>query len=86
MSNLKILIDNAKKDGDILFYNSSGLKEAYQLGVKHISSAEFLGYADTLPNSDLMIKKTFLLVDFKKNEVVRIQKGSRIKPVKLENS
>ncbi len=86
MSDLNTLIKEAKRDGNALFYNSSGLKQAYQLGVKHISSAEFLGYADTLPNADLMIKKTFLLVDFEKNQVVRIQKGSRIKPIKLENS
>ena len=86
MSNFSILVKEAKKDGSTLFYNSSGLKKAYQLGVKHISSAEFLGFADALPNKDLIIKKTFLLVDFENEEVIRIQKGSRIKPIKLENS
>ncbi len=85
MSDIYKSIEIAKKEKKSLFYNNKGSKEAYQLGVKHISSAEFLGYADGLPNGDLRVKKTFLLVDFEENEVIRIQKGSTIRPNKLEN-
>ena len=86
MSEFNEKIKVAKEEGNSLFYNSSGSKRAYQLGVKHIGSAEFLGFADTLPNGDLRIKKMFLLVDFEKSEVMHIQKGSIIRPVKLENA
>ena len=86
MSDICKTIELAKKGKETLFYNNTGLKEAYQLGVKHISSAEFLGYADSLPNGDLRIKKTFSLVDFEKNEVIKIQKGSTIRPIKLGNA
>jgi len=86
MSDIYKTIKRAKKGKHTLFYNSSGSKLAYQLGVKHISSAEFLGFAESLPNGELRTKKTFLLVDFEKNEVIKIQNGSSIKPLKLENS
>lgn len=85
MSDIYETIEIAKKENISLFYNNTGLKEAYQLGVKHITSAEFLGYADRLPNGDLRIKKVFLLVDFENNEVIKIQKGSTLRPIKLEN-
>ncbi len=86
MSDIHETIKRAKQEHQALFYNNSGSKEAYQSGVKHISSAEFLGYADRLPNGDLRIKKIFLLVDFEKNEVIQIQKGSRISPIELEEA
>ena len=86
MLNLPEEIISLKKEGKALFYNTSGSKTAYQLGVKHITSAEFLGYADRLPNGNLRIKKVFLLVDFENNEVIKIQKGSTLRPVKLENA
>ena len=86
MSDIYKTIETAKKENMPLFYNNTGSKKAYQLGVKHISSAEFLGYADTLPNGDLRIRRAFLLVDFKKNEIIKIQKGCTIIPVKLESS
>ncbi len=85
MPNITEAIKRAKKNKETLFYNTEGSKEAYQLGVKHISSADYLGFADTLPNGDLRAKKTFILVDFEKNELITIQKGSQIRPVKLEN-
>jgi len=78
-------IIRAKQEGNILFYNSCGSKKAYQLGVMHIGSADFLGFADTLPSGDLRIKKTFLLVDFENSEIKQIQKGSTLHPVKLKN-
>lgn len=86
MSDIYETIETAKKENVSLFYNTAGSKEAYQLGVKHINSAEFLGYADSLPNGDLRIKKVFLLVDFEKKEVIKIQKGSTLRPIKLENA
>ncbi len=86
---MSVLIESialAKKEGKSLFYNSSGSKQAYQLGVKHLSAAEFLGFASALPNGDLRVIKTFLLVDFETKKIVQIPKGTRISPVKLENA
>jgi len=74
----------AKAQDKDMFYNSSGSKQAYQLGIKHINSAESLGYCLRLPNGDLHIQKELLLVDFEKNEIIKILKGSRISPVKLK--
>jgi len=85
MADIQAKILSAKKKDTTLFYNDTGSKKAYQLGVKHLSSAEFLGFADQLPNGDLRIKKEFLLVDFEKNKIIKIQKGSLITPVKLES-
>jgi hypothetical protein len=85
MADIRAKILSAQQNKKTLFYNSTGAKKAYQLGVKHLGSAEFLGFADQLPNGDLRIKKEFLLVDFEKNEILKIEKGSRITPVKLES-
>lgn len=85
MADLSAEILSAKQKKKDLFYNEAGTKKAYQLGVKHLGSAEFLGFAEQLPNGDLRIKKEFLLVDFEKNEIIKIQKGSHITPVKLES-
>jgi hypothetical protein len=85
MTDIRERILSAKQQDKTLFYNDTGTKQAYQLGVMHLSSAEFMGFAETLPSGDLRVKKEFLLVDFKKNEIVRIQKGSCITPVKLES-
>ena len=68
-----------------LFYNSAGSKQAYQLGIKHISATEFLGFALRLPNADLRITKDFLLVDFEKKEIIQITQGERIRPIKLKS-
>lgn len=76
-----VLLKQNKAD---LFYNSSGLKEAYLLGVKHIGSAEFLGFADALTNGDLRIKKTIFLVDFENKKITEIKKDSVLTPIKLE--
>jgi len=78
-------IEVAKGSEKELFYNSSGSKQAYQLGVKHISSAEFLGFALRLPDADLRVTKEFLLVDFEKKEIIQITQGERIHPVKLKS-
>jgi len=85
MTSLKEKLLALKKEDKPLFYNSSGNKFAYQLGVKHLSSAEFLGFADSLPNGDLRLRKLLILVNFEKNEIVEIKKGSRLKPIKLEH-
>jgi len=85
MPSLKEKIFTLQKEGKSLFYNSSGNKLAYQLGVKHLSSAEFLGYADTLPNGDLRLRKLLILVDFEKNKIIEIEKGSALTPMKLEH-
>jgi len=84
MPSLKEQIFSLQKEDKSLFYNSSGNKLAYQLGVKHLSSAEFLGYADTLPNGDLRLRKLLILVDFEKNKIIEIAKASSITPIKLE--
>ncbi len=85
MADIKAMVLSAKQQKKNLFYNGTGTKKAYQLGVKHLSSAEYLGFADRLPNGDLRIKEAFLLVDFEKNEIIQIQKGSLITLVKLES-
>lgn len=85
MSDLLDSIRLAKKNKKDLFYNTSGSKQAYQLGVKHISSAEFLGFADTLPNGDFYVKKDFLLIDFEEKKVFEISRNMRITPVPLQN-
>jgi len=79
------MISLAKEDQKDLFYNTSGSKQAYQLGIKHISSAEFLGFADILPDGDLRVKKDFLLIDFEENKVVEILKNMKITPVALQS-
>ena len=84
---MKKLLDEialAKQKKEELFYNSSGSKQAYQLGVKHISFSETMGFSLSLPNGDLQIKKEFLLVDFEKNEIIRMCPRERISPVKLK--
>lgn len=85
MADIHAKILSAKERKKALFYNTSGTKKAYQLGVKHLMSAEFLGFADQLPNGELRIKKEFLLVDFEKDEIIKVQKGALITPVKLES-
>lgn len=85
MQDLLTMISLAKEDQKDLFYNTSGSKQAYQLGIKHISSAEFLGFADILPDGDLRVKKDFLLIDFEENKVVEILKNMKITPVALQS-
>ena len=78
-------IEIAKSLKKELFYNSAGSKQAYQLGIKHISAAEFLGFALGLPDGNLRITKEFLLVDFEKKEIIQITQGKRICPIKLKS-
>ena len=85
MSYLREEIDLAKANGETLFYNSSGSKQAYQLGVKHLYSAEFLGFADSLPNGNLRIKKEFLLVDFENKNIIKISKNMILTPIALQS-
>lgn len=85
MADIRAKIFSAKQKEKNLFYNTAGSKKAYQLGVMHLDSAEFLGFADRLPNGDLRIKKEILLVDFENSKIINIQKGACITPVKLES-
>lgn len=83
MPDLSEEIRLAQKEEKALFYNSSGSKKAYQLGVKHIGSAEFLGFAQSLPNKDIRVKKAFYLVDFEKKTIKSVQKETILTPVAL---
>ena len=85
MQKLNEKILGLQREGKALFYNTSGSKLAYQLGVKHISSAEFLGFAHRLPNGDLRIRKDFILVNFEKKEIIKILQGSSLTPLSLES-
>ena len=84
MNNFENKISLAKAETEDLFYNTSGSKKAYQLGIKHISATEHFGLTLSLPNGDLQVRKDFLLVDFEKNEIIKISKGQKITPVKLK--
>jgi len=84
MTNLEEQIMLAKDENKELFYNTQGSKKAYQLGIKHINATEALGFTLALPNGDLHVRKEFLLVNFEKNEIITITKGTRITPIKLK--
>ena len=68
---------------EALFYNSSGNKDAYKLGVKHLSSALFLGYAYE-HQGILYIEKDLTLVDFEREKFTLILKGSKLTITPLE--
>jgi len=84
MENIENKIRQAKENNEELFYNTHGSKKAYQLGVKHINATEVLGFTISLPNGDLRVRKSFLLVDFEKNELIEIHKDMKITPLKLK--
>jgi len=84
MQTLLEKISLLKEDNKTLFYNSSGSKQAYQLNIKHLSSAEFLGFALALPNGSLRITQSFYLVNFEDNFIKKIKVGSLLRPIKLE--
>jgi len=75
MTNFEKEISIAKEGDTELFYNTQGSKKAYQLGVKHISATLNEGLSLPLPNGDLQVRKDFLLVDFEKNEIIKIIKA-----------
>ncbi len=77
-------IMQAHQEGIALFYNHSGNKQAYQLGVKHISALEFSGYAISLPSGKLRVTQAFILVDFENNILENIDKGTLITPIALK--
>lgn len=83
MPDLSEKIRLAIKENKDLFYNTSGSKTAYQLGVKHISSAEYLGFAESLPNKNIRAKKVFFLVDFENKTINMVQKETILTPVAL---
>ena len=69
--------------GETLFYNSKGDKRAFQLCVKHLSSAVSLGYA-ILIQETLYILKPCLLVDFQSETVSRLDKGDKLTVTELK--
>jgi len=76
-------IFSLREKNEDLFYNSSGSKQAYQLNIKHLSAAEFLGFVDTLPNKDLRAKKSFYLVDLENEEILHVEIKDILKLVSL---
>ncbi|MDF1879802.1 hypothetical protein JHD50_00545 [Sulfurimonas sp. MAG313] len=84
MENLIKKIRAEQEKGGHLFYNTSGSKQAYQLGVKHISDTEFSGFSLRLPDGNLRIIQNFLLVDFEKKEILSISKGEKVHLITLE--
>lgn len=85
MNNFLKELETAKQEDKELFYNSAGSKQAYQLGIKHISATEFLGFSLKLPDEDLRITRDFYLVDFEQKEIEHINKGERVHPIKLKS-
>ncbi len=71
------------RNNETLFYNSSGNTEAFKLGVKHLQSAEFLGFGD-LHQNILYVRHDFTLVDFEQEKLTLILKGSKITLTPLE--
>ena len=67
------------------FYNSSGDPLAYKIGVKHLSSAIFLGFAQEV-HGTLYVKKNFLLVDFDRQTLTQIFKGDKLTITPLEDA
>ena len=66
-----------------LFYNSSGNKYAFKLGVKHLSSTLFLGYAYE-HQAILYVERDFTLVDFDTQKFTLILRGSKLTLTPLE--
>lgn len=60
-----------------LFYNTSGNKYAFKLGVKHLSSALYLNIAHEHQNV-LYITRDFTLVDFENERFTLITEGSKM--------
>jgi len=67
------------------FYNSAGDPLAYKMGVKHLSSAVYLGFAELIQDT-LYIKKNFLLVDFDRQTLTQIFKGDKLTVTPLEEA
>ncbi len=68
-----------------LFYNTSGNKYAFKLGVKHLSSALFLDFGHE-HQKILYIDKDFTLVDFEQECFTLILKGSKLTITPLEEA
>lgn len=75
---------NAHAKGQSIFYNTSGSKQAYQWGIKHLSAAEFLGFTLTLPNGNVLLRKSCLLVDFSEETITQLHKGEELKLIPLK--
>ena len=67
------------------FYNTSGELIAYKLGVKHLSSALYLGFAEEIQGT-LYVKKNFILVDFDRQTLTQIFKGDKLTLTPLEEA
>jgi hypothetical protein len=77
MNNFVQTIKEKISNNEPLFYNTSGNKEAFKLGVKHLSSSLFLGFAHT-HQGVLYIDKDLTLVDFETQSFTLILKGSKL--------
>lgn len=60
-----------------LFYNTTGNKYAFKLGVKHLSSAIYLDWAYEHQNV-LYVTHDFTLVDFETQTFTLILEGSKL--------
>ena len=68
----EIEIKKLISEGEDLFYNHTGLTEAYKLGVKHISSAASFNYGKILLMTDFKSfnGKQITIVDFDKETII----------------
>ncbi len=83
MNNFFQTIKEKISNNEPLFYNTSGSIEAYKSGVKHLSSALFLGYGHT-HQGVLYVDQDFTLVDFNNQKFTLILKGSKLTISPLE--
>lgn len=77
-------IEEAINSGYFVFYNSTGNTNAFRLMVRHISFAKNLGCALKLYNNEVVIKKECFLVDFEKEEVLKLNINDKITIIDLE--
>ena len=83
---MKLFFETIKEkiaNNEPLFYNTSGDKQAFKLGVKHLSSTLFLGYAYE-HQGILYIEKDLTLVDFEEEKFTLILRGSKMTITPLE--
>lgn len=82
MKNFEKIVRDEIEQGHTLFYNSDGDKRAYQLGIKHLSSAEHLGFTQRIAGYEKVIS-SFYLVDLEKETITLIIEGSKLTLVPL---
>lgn len=84
MKDFKEEISALKNEGATLFYNSSGSKEAYQLGIMHLGAARSLGFTQHLAGYEKVLKD-FYLVDMTQRSITLITQGSKLTLIPLES-